>query len=74
MDPTEMLFTPEYLAENRSSQTTNVTIVFGVLEVLFVGLFFLSKYKSKTANGMDAYLMLPAFLTCFITIIVNISK
>lgn len=69
-----MPFPPGYLLQDRSSQTTNVTIVFGILEVLFVGLFFISKYKSKTANGMDTYLMLPAFLTCFSTIVINISQ
>lgn len=74
MDPTNMPFPPGYLSENRSSQTTNVTIVFGVLEVFFVGLFFVSKYMNKTAKGIDTYLMLPAFLMCFSTIIINISK
>lgn len=74
MDPTKMAFPPGYLAENRSAQTTNVTIVFGIVEVFFVGLFFISKYTNKTANGMDTYLMLPAFLMCFSTIILNLSK
>lgn len=73
MDPTKMAFPPGYLAENRSAQTENVTIVFGIVEVFFVGLFFISKYTNKTAHGIDAYLMLPAFLMCFTTIIVNIS-
>ncbi|KAL8908906.1 MAG: hypothetical protein Q9171_005249 [Xanthocarpia ochracea] len=74
MGPTKNPFPAVFLAESRSSKTLNVTVVFGILEVLFVGLFLTSKYKSKTFKGMDTYMMIPAFATCFSTIIVNIVQ
>lgn len=61
MDPTTV-YTPEYLAENRSDQLLDVAIAFMILETLFVGLYFFSKFKNQTFHGLDTYLMLPAFL------------
>ena len=74
MDLTKNPFLAAYLAESRSSKTLNVTVVFGILEVLFVGLFLTSKYKSKTFKGIDTYMMIPAFATCFSIIVVNLGK
>ncbi|KAL8863087.1 MAG: hypothetical protein Q9178_000461 [Gyalolechia marmorata] len=74
MDLTKNPSPGAFLAESRSSKTLNVTVVFGILEVLCVGLFLTSKYKSKTFKGMDTYMMIPAFATCFSIIIVNIVQ
>jgi len=64
MDPTTV-YTPEYLAADRSGQLMRVAIVFAILEIMFVGLYFYSKLKNKTAHGLDTFLMLPAFLCVF---------
>jgi hypothetical protein len=67
-------YPPEYLAEDVGRRLTNVAITFGVLEVFFVGIFFTSRLKSRTANGMDTYLMLPAFIFCFGHVILDLRK
>lgn len=64
MDPATQ-FPPGYLAEDRSQQLLNVAIVFGVLETVFIVLFFTARVISKTAKGVDIYLMLLAYLACF---------
>ncbi|KUJ13242.1 uncharacterized protein LY89DRAFT_672467 [Mollisia scopiformis] len=64
-------YSPEYLAANRSQRLTNVAIVFGVLEPIFVGLFYISRWKSGTAHRWDVYLMLLALPLCFSHVIVS---
>ena len=59
------MYPPEYLAENRGQQLLNVAIVFGVLETVFIVLFFVSRIIFKTANGPEMYLMPLAYITCF---------
>ena len=63
MDPTQ-LYTPEYLAENKSQQLLHVAIIFGVLETVFIFLFFLARIVNKTANGPEMWLMPVAYLAC----------
>ena len=57
--------TPEYFAANESWKVTNTVIALAVLEVLFIVLFFFSRIRIGTANGLDTYLMVPAFIVCF---------
>jgi hypothetical protein len=61
MDSTTV-YSPEYLAEDRSARLMSIAITFGILETMFVSLYFCSKFKNKTVHGLDTYLMIPAFL------------
>lgn len=54
--------TPEYLVADQSWRLIRVVIALAILEVLFVGLFFISRIRIGTANGLDTYLIVPAFL------------
>lgn len=63
-----------FLPESRVRECINVTIVFAILEVIFVSLFFFARFKNKTTNGWDFYFMVPAFLCCYCIIVVNICK
>ncbi|KAI9788794.1 MAG: hypothetical protein M1816_006575 [Peltula sp. TS41687] len=64
MDQT-MQFPPEYLKEDNSQQLLDVAIVFGVLNTLFILLFFTARIMNKTANGLEMYLMPLAYIFCF---------
>ena len=64
----------EFLAESRVRECINVTIVFAILEVIFISLFFFARFKNKTTNGWDFYLMVPAFLCCYGIISLNICE
>jgi hypothetical protein len=72
--PLKGKITPEYLAEDQSGRLVRVAIAFAFLEVLFVILFFVSRIKIGTANGLDTYLIVPAFITTFSHLILCWSK
>ena len=63
---------PEFLAEDRSRETINITIIFLILETFIVCIFFAARYRSKPLKGLDFYLIRPAYLVCLTTPIVNI--
>jgi len=73
MDPTQQ-YSPAYLAEDTSRQLLNVVVAFAVLETVFIVLFFTSRAMNKTANGWDVFLMIPAYIFCFVHIIVASGK
>ncbi len=54
---------PAFLSEKRGPELFNVAIAFTVLETIFVILYFSSRVMSKTANGWDVRLILPAYLS-----------
>jgi hypothetical protein len=58
------LLSPEYVAQNRSFQIATAAIVCGVLETIFVVLFFSSRFASKTLNGPEVWLMPWAYAFC----------
>lgn len=64
----------EYLAEYVGRQVIDTAILMGVFEVLFISLFFVARYKGRTINALDAYLMIPAFLFCFSEVIISFSE
>ncbi|KUJ19545.1 uncharacterized protein LY89DRAFT_780467 [Mollisia scopiformis] len=57
-------FPAGYSTEDRSHRLLNVAITLMVLETLFISLYFVSRIRSKTANGWDTYLLPPSFLFC----------
>jgi hypothetical protein len=67
--PSTTDYSPEFLAQDRSQRVVNVSIIFGVLETIFVFLFFFSRYKNRIGSVVDTYLMVPAYLTAFSHII-----
>ncbi|KAI9790608.1 MAG: hypothetical protein M1816_004940 [Peltula sp. TS41687] len=64
MDPA-MTFPPGCLEQNSNQQLLTVVIVFAVLNTLFIALFFTARIMSKTAHGLDMYLMPFAYFFCF---------
>jgi hypothetical protein len=66
--------TPEFLAQDRSSRLINVVIVFIILEVLFLVLFCISRYKAGTIKGVDTYLMIPAFIANVGMVVLGLRK
>ncbi|KAF4636448.1 hypothetical protein G7Y89_g1636 [Cudoniella acicularis] len=72
MDSTTPPDLEAYLAEDSGSKIINVVIVFGVLEVLFVWLFWAARVRMGTARGMDTYLMIPAFILAFANLVIGI--
>ncbi|KAF4633433.1 hypothetical protein G7Y89_g4685 [Cudoniella acicularis] len=60
-----MVHPPEFLAADRSGRLLSVSIAFGVLEIIFVSLYFYSHLMNKTSRGLDTYIMVPAFLCVF---------
>lgn len=73
MVPSEK-YSSEFLRENRGRELMNAAIALGVLETLFVSLFFISRYINKNLNGVDIYMMLSAFLSCLTLVIIDICK
>lgn len=73
MDQTTQ-FPPGYLKEDNSQQLLHVAIVFGVLNTLFIILFFIARTMNKTANGLEMYLMPLAWVFCFSLSIIIPSK
>jgi hypothetical protein len=65
---------PEYLAEDQSHKLLIVAILFLVLEFLFIGIYFTSRFTTNTPHGIDTYLMIPAFLTCISHPIIGLRK
>ena len=57
-------FSQAYLAENRSHELLHVAIIFGVLETVFILLFFAARIMNKTANGLEMWLMPLAYIAC----------
>ena len=64
MDSTQQ-YPPGYLAEDRSQQLIHVAIIFGVLETVFVLLFYISRIVTKTANGPEVWLIALGYIACF---------
>ena len=67
-------YSPSYLSEDRGSELTIVAITFAVLLTVFVTLFFVSRALNKTLNGLDVYLIPPAYIFCFGNIIISLSR
>ena len=65
MDPSA--YPPEYLAQDRSWETRNAAFASGILETLFVFLFFLSRYgkASNVLNANDVIVFLHKDEVCF---------
>ena len=53
---------PEYVREYRGDTLRDVAIAFTVLEILFVGLRFLSRWIGKKPLGLDDWLMGPGLI------------
>lgn len=68
------LFSPEYLAADRSQTLIDVAIVFMVLDTFFISLFFFSRYKCHIALSYDGWLMAPGYLLCLGHCIGDIRK
>jgi hypothetical protein len=59
-DPALMAKLPkEYLEENIGRRLTVVCIVFLVVQTIFVMLFYLSRYFTRTLKGIDCWLFMP---------------
>jgi hypothetical protein len=69
MNP-DQIYSPAYLAEDRSRDLINLVVAFAILETFFICLFFTSRIMSRTANGWDFYLMVPAYLLAFANVII----
>jgi hypothetical protein len=67
-------YPPGFLAEYVGRQVIDTAILMGVFEILFIVLFFFARYKGRTINAIDAYLMIPAFLFCFSEVVISFSK
>lgn len=67
-------YPPSYLAEDRGRELNIVAITFAVLLTIFVFLFFVSRVLNKTLNGLDVYLIPPAYIFCFGNIIISLSR
>lgn len=67
-------YSPTYLAEDKSQNLINVVVAFAILDTLFICLFFTSRVIGHTANGLDMYLMIPAYLFAFANIILGARK
>ncbi len=52
----------EYLREYSGDALVAVAVVFIVLDLLFVGLRELARYRTKAAWGWDDYLIFPALI------------
>lgn len=76
MDPAQLaaLYSPAYLKEDRSQQLWNLAIAFGVLECVFVVLFFYSRLKCKIAFGLELYLVVLGFLFVFGHVVVAFGE
>jgi ABC-type uncharacterized transport system permease subunit len=73
MNP-DQIYSPAYLAEDRSRDLINLVVAFAILETFFICLFFTSRIMSRTANGWDFYLMIPAYLLAFGNVIIAARK
>ena len=67
-------YSPAYLAEDKSQNLINVVVAFAILDTLFICLFFTSRIIGHTANGLDMYLMIPAYLFAFADMIMGARK
>lgn len=54
-----------YLQEYKGDKLIAVAVTLMVLEVLCVGLRFIARRLSKTAMGLDDWLIGPSFVFCF---------
>jgi hypothetical protein len=68
------IFTPEWLEQSQAIRLTRVAIGFGVVETLFVALFFYSTFKIGAANSMHTYLMIPSYIFTFGHVILSFGK
>ncbi|KAL8818167.1 MAG: hypothetical protein Q9191_008000 [Dirinaria sp. TL-2023a] len=57
--------TSAYLADNRSQQLVKLIIAFGILKTIFLALFIWARAFARTLNGVDFWLIPPAYLGCF---------
>ncbi|TVY83364.1 hypothetical protein LSUE1_G002843 [Lachnellula suecica] len=64
-------FPPGYLEANQSSKLIIGTTFLFVLEVLFMGMFLVSRMRSKRTrtSDLDIYLMIPGFVFCIADLI-----
>jgi hypothetical protein len=68
------IFKPEWLEQSQAIRLTRVAIGFGVVETLFVALFFYSTFKIGAANSMHTYLMIPSYIFTFGHVILSFGK
>jgi len=64
------IFAPEWLEQSQAIRLTRVAIGFGVVETLFVALFFYSTFKIGAMNSMHTYLMVPSYIVTFSHVII----
>ena len=65
---------PDYLAEYIGRQVIDVAIFMATLEIIFIGLFFVTRVRNKTTHGIDIYLMIPAFVFFFSLVLIILGK
>jgi len=65
---------PGYLDEDKSYILVNAAIVFAALQTVFIGLFFISRIKNKTANGAEMWFMPLGYLFSMSLIVMTFSK
>ena len=62
-----------YIRADTGNRLLTLSIVFMVAQILCVVLRFTSRYLSKTAKGMDDYLILPSLVFCLVLSVTGIS-
>jgi hypothetical protein len=65
----KVVYSPEFLAEDRSGRVIATGVVFFVLEVFFFGAYFTSRIRSKTAKHLETLFMVLAFIFCIALVI-----
>lgn len=71
---TAQQYSAAYLAEDHGWELVKIVITFAVLTTVFMSLFLVSRTLNKTLNGLDVYLMPPAYIFCMGNIIIASRK
>ena len=66
--------TPLHLSHSLGRDVVDIAITMGCLEVFFIVMFFISRFKMRTVNTIDVYLLIPAFLFSFALVIICFSR
>lgn len=73
VDPS--MLTLDYLSENKGEPLYHVSIVFIVLQTIFITLFFISRYINSSTKGWDFWVFIPvAYIVCTAQTIIGIRK
>lgn len=73
-DTMNSTFTPLQFSHSLGRDVVDIAITMGCLEVFFIVLYFVSRFKMRTVNAVDAYLLIPAFLFSFALVIICFSR